>query len=402
MWSRKRLDIGWSDLLFGISRVCFPLKQAGIDQFAQGIFSNPEHILAFLSVRSGFDLLLGKLGLPKGSEVLVSAITIPDMIRIIEHHGLVPVPVDLDPRQMAPNMENWRRAVTPATRAILAAHLFGGRILLEPILELAGQKKLLVIEDCAQAYAGPGYQGHSGADASMFSFGTIKSGTALGGALLRVRDPELLARMRAAQAGYEKQNRWLYGKRLLKYAILKTLSSRPISAFFVRMCMSMDFDYDRWVNRAARGFPGEGFFEQIRQQPCTPLLAVLKRRLKRFNSHRLERHVKKGHDLAELLGENVFCPGAANRPHTYWVFPVLVNEPEGLIEHLARAGFDATQGQSLCVVPPPADRPEQKARTAEEILAKIVFLPFYPELPPREATRMAEEMLKVAGRKWAS
>jgi perosamine synthetase len=402
MWSRKRLDIGWPDLLFGISRVCFPLKQAGIDEFAQGIFSNPEHILACLSVRSGFDLLLGTLGLPKGSEVLVSAITIPDMIRIIEHHGLVPVPVDLDPQQMAPSMENWRRAVTPATRAILVAHLFGGRIALEPILELAGQKKLLVFEDCAQAFAGAGYQGHTETDASMFSFGTIKSSTALGGALIRVRDPELLARMRAAQAGYGKQNRWRYGKRLVKYGILKTLSSRPISAFFVRMCMSMDLDYDRWVNRTARGFPGEGFFEQIQQQPCTPLLAVLKRRLKRFNSRRLERHVKKGQDLAELLGENIFCPSAGNRPHTYWVFPVLVNEPGGLIEHLARAGFDATQGQSLCVVPPPGDRPEQKARTAEEILAKIVFLPFYPELPPPEATRMAEEVLKVAGRKWAS
>ena len=155
MWSRKRLDIGWPDLLFGISRVCFPLKQAGIDEFAQGIFSDPEHILACLSVRSGFDLLLGKLGLPKGSEVLVSAITIPDMIRIIEHHGLVPVPVDLDPQQMAPSMENWRRAVTPATRAILVAHLFGGRIAMEPILELAGQKKLLVFEDCARLSQAP-------------------------------------------------------------------------------------------------------------------------------------------------------------------------------------------------------------------------------------------------------
>ena len=401
MWSRKRLDIRWPDLLFGICRVCFPLKQAGIDGFAQGIYAEPDHILACLSVRTGFDLLLGALNLPAGSEVLVSAITIPDMIRIVEHHGLVPVPVDLDPQLVAPSIENWRRAVTPATRAILVAHLFGGRVAMEPILELAGQKKLLVIEDCAQAYAGPGYQGHPGADASMFSFGTIKSSTALGGATLRVRDPEVLAQMRAVHAGYARQSRWLYGKRLVKYAILKVLSSRQISAFFVRMWMSLDFDYDRWINRAARGFPGEGFFEQIRKQPCTPLLAVLKRRLQGFRSNRLERHVKKGRDLAALLNENVFCPGATISPHTYWVFPVLVNEPGGLIEHLAMAGFDATQGQSLCVVPPPADRPELKARMADEILAKLVFVPFYPELPPREAERMAGEVLKVAGRKWA-
>ena len=44
------------------------------------------------------------------------------------------------------------------------------------------------------------------------------------------------------------------------------------------------------------------------------------------------------------------------------------------MEHLTRAGFDATQGQSLCVVRPPADRPGQKATAAEDLLAKVVFL----------------------------
>ena len=147
--------MGWPDVLFGICRVCFPFKQAGIERFAQGIYADPEHILACLSVRSGFDLLLGALKLPRGSEVLVSAITIPDMIRIIEHHGLLPVPVDLDPQQVAPGIENWRRALTPATRAILVAHLFGGRVAMEPILDLAAQKKLLVIEDCAKLTPAP-------------------------------------------------------------------------------------------------------------------------------------------------------------------------------------------------------------------------------------------------------
>ena len=402
MWSRKRIDIGWLDILYGILHVCFPLKPARLDELVEEIWSNPEHIFACLSVRSGFDLLLTMLGLPEGSEVLVSAITIPDMVRIIEHHGLVPVPVDIDPRQMAPTMEAWQRAVTPGARVILATHLFGGQIPMEPILDLAGRHGLLVIEDCAQAFSGKGYSGHSRSDASMFSFGSIKNNTALGGAVLRIRDLELLARMRAAQTAYPQQNRRLYGKRLFKYAVLKALSSRIISAFFVRICKVIGIDYDRWVNRAARGFPGESFFAQIRQKPCAPLLAVLKRRLLRFDSHRLERHVIKGRNLARLLGKNVICPGAANAPHTYWVFPVLVNEPEQMIGHLARVGFDATQGQSLCVVPPPANRPEQKAKMAEKILANIVFLPFYPELTENEAKRMANAVLKIAGEKWSS
>ncbi|HCK72012.1 MAG TPA: aminotransferase DegT, partial [Planctomycetaceae bacterium] len=50
-----------------------------------------------LSVRTGFDLLFQALNLPAGSEVLVSALTIDGMLRVIEEHDLVAVPVDLDP-----------------------------------------------------------------------------------------------------------------------------------------------------------------------------------------------------------------------------------------------------------------------------------------------------------------
>jgi len=80
-------------------------------------------------------------------------------------------------------------------------------------------------------------------------------------------------------------------------------------------------------------------------------------------------------------------------PHTYWVFPVAVDEPRRLMAELASAGFDATQGQSLCVVPPPAGRAALKARAAQELLSRLVFLPFYPELPADESQRMAEVMV---------
>jgi len=71
-----------------------------------------------LSVRSGFDALLAALALPAGAEVLTSALTIRDMTRIIEAHGLVPVPVDLDMRRLAVRPEDLARAATPRTRAV--------------------------------------------------------------------------------------------------------------------------------------------------------------------------------------------------------------------------------------------------------------------------------------------
>ncbi|GMF56664.1 unnamed protein product [Phytophthora fragariaefolia] len=67
---------------------------------------------------TGFDLLLQTLKLPAGSEVLCSAITIPDMIYVLRYHGLVPVPVDLDPETLAVDMEALKKAVTDVRDAL--------------------------------------------------------------------------------------------------------------------------------------------------------------------------------------------------------------------------------------------------------------------------------------------
>jgi perosamine synthetase len=402
MWSRKRLDIGWSDLLYGVWRTFFPPDAAQLATCIERLWAEPERMIACLSVRSGFDLLLSAAALPPGSEVLVSAVTIPDMVWILEHHGLMPVPVDLDPQQAAPHVETWEKAVTPKTRAILAAHLFGSRMPMEPLVKFSQRHGLLLFEDCAQAFAGVGYAGHAEADASMFSFGVIKSNTALGGAVLKIRNSEILHSMRVAQTAYRRQSRLHYLKRLLKYGLLKALSSRPICGLIMRIFGILGGNYDCWVNRAARGFPGEKFFDQIRRQPSAPLLAMLERRLQRFSHERWNRRIVKGQELmlalqASALRENrLVCPGVECGSHTFWVFPVLTDEPHRLIEELARHGFDATQGQSLCVVPPPCDRGELRATAAQMMLEKIVFLPFYPEMPAHEALRMADVLLTAS------
>ena len=221
MWVRKRIDIGWSDVGAGILHSLRPFARAAAQDRVERLWSDADDALACLSVRSGFDSLLGALALPHGSEILVSAVTIPDMVRIIREHGLVPVPVDVDIGSMAPKVERMRAGVTPATRAVLVAHLCGGRFPVEPVAELASRHGLLLFEDCAQAFAGAGYRGHPAADVSMFSFGPIKTATSLGGALLRVRDRQLLRRMRSRQAAYPAQSRPYYLRRLLKYAAMK-------------------------------------------------------------------------------------------------------------------------------------------------------------------------------------
>lgn len=395
MWVRKRIDIGWPDIAMGVLDCCRPYDEAAVHRRVESHWTAAGGALACLSVRSGFDLLLAALDLPPKSEVLITALTIPDMVRIIKDHGLVPVPLDVELDTMSPQLDVLRRAITPATKAIVVAHLFGGRVPMEPVLAIARQHGLLVIEDCAQAYTGSEFRGHAEADVSMFSFGPIKTATALGGAVIRVRDQRLLQRMRALHAAYPLQSRWFCMRRLLKYAMLKALSTRPVFTVVVLSCRAVRHDYDHMLNGAVRGFPGPGFWQKIRQRPSPALLALLGRRLRKYNLRRLSRRTANGRLLVERLRSRLPCPGASAEAHSYWVFPVVADDPAEMMTALRRAGFDATQGQSMCVVPTPEGRGDMLAPTATDTLARIVFLPIYPEMPTRSVRKMARAVLCV-------
>ncbi|KAK1748929.1 hypothetical protein QTG54_000868 [Skeletonema marinoi] len=78
------------------------------------------------------------------------------------------------------------------TVAIFVVHPFGavlGKDSMAELRTMANENKLDIWEDCAQCYSGSGYTGSSFANASFFSFGPIKTATALGGGLAVLRSP---------------------------------------------------------------------------------------------------------------------------------------------------------------------------------------------------------------------
>src|SRR5207237_963513 len=142
-------------------------------------------------------------------------------------HGLCPVPADLDLERLAPNLELLEQAITPRTKAILIAHLYGNFVPLEPIVALARRYGLMLIEDAAEIYDGV-YTGHPEADVSLFSFGPLKTATALAGGVVRVRDDELFQRLQANHEQWPRQGRRDYLNRLCKYSTLRFFGNRWI------------------------------------------------------------------------------------------------------------------------------------------------------------------------------
>lgn len=401
MYARKRLDISWSDLASGMFYALFrrdarSAARAVEEWFAPAPPGEEPGAVAFLSVRSGLDLYLRLSDLPRGSEVLMSALTIPDMWKVVEQHGLVPVPVDLDTSTLAPLEERLRALCTPKTKLILVAHLFGTRIDLEACARFARERGLLLIEDSAQAFTGADYKGDPRADVSLFSFGPIKTAAALAGGVLVVRDAPMRARLRAEQARYPLQSSSAYFWRLWKYSFLKFLTLRLPYSVFARFCELRGKSLDEVIQGTVRGFKGGDFFEKIRHRPCAALLALVHRRLAASDGRRIAERTRAALELRTHLGTRCELPGGAAPLHSYWVFTLATSRPSELIERLRQAGFDATQAATLRCVPAPAGRPESEPRAAQEILSRTVYVPLYPEMPQGAIQRLARVLLEVA------
>jgi len=388
MWARKRIDIGWWDLAATLAE-CLRLGDAVRARRSLEDSWAGEQGLGCLSVRSGLDLYLAEANFPQGSEVLISAITIPDMVRIIEHHGLVAVPLDLDPSSAIPPVEQIAERVTDKAKAVLIAHLFGAVADLDEHIRVAHQHGLVFLEDCAQAFRGSGFTGHEQADLTFFSFGTIKTATALGGALIRVRDPDLCAQLRKRQAAYPLQSQRGFAMRCAKYLVLKLLSTRIGFRCLATVLRWSGKDHDRVLNAMARGFPPERLFELIRQTPCRALVNLLARRIRTFDDARPGIREARGARLVCEIDGSAECPGGEVRPHYFWIFPIAVDNPPAIQEMLFAHGFDSTQGQSMIVIDPPSGREALDPSYARRLLPRILYLPFYDSIPDRELERMA-------------
>ena len=201
-----------------------------------------------VGVGNGLDairLILLAMNIGAGDEVIVPANTFIATVLAVSYVGAVPVLVDAKETDGLIDIGKVEEKITSRTKAVIAVHLYGRTVEMEPLLELAGRYRLKVIEDAAQAH-GAAYKGKrtgSLCDAAAFSFYPGKNLGALGdGGAVATNDEELAKRVRMI-ANYGSEKKYCH--------VYKGCNSRldELQAAFLRVKLRY---LDAWNNERKR------------------------------------------------------------------------------------------------------------------------------------------------------
>lgn len=140
------------------------------EEFAGAI--GTRYAVALANGTVALELALYALDISPGDEVITTSRSFIASASCAVMRGAIPVFADVDPVSQNITAEKISAALSPRTRAIVAVHLAGWPCDMDPILELAADRGIKVIEDCAQAH-GATYKGRlvgSLGHAAAFSF----------------------------------------------------------------------------------------------------------------------------------------------------------------------------------------------------------------------------------------
>ena len=126
----------------------------------------------FASGRMGFFSLMEVLGIKRGDEVVLQSSNCAVMVNAVLRIGAKPVFVDIDLHTLGTCPNSVREAVTTRTKLIVAQHSFGIPCAIEEIKEIADEKDIFLLEDCALSFGSElnGKKLGKWGDASLFSF----------------------------------------------------------------------------------------------------------------------------------------------------------------------------------------------------------------------------------------
>ena len=147
---KPEIDAAIAGVLESAQFVLGPEVAAFEREFAA--YSGASEGIAVNTGTSALHLALLAAGVGPGDEVVTVPHTFVATVAAIKYTGARPVLVDIDPVRYTMDPARLEAAITPRTKAIIPVHLYGQPADMDPILQIARRRKLVVIGDAAQAH----------------------------------------------------------------------------------------------------------------------------------------------------------------------------------------------------------------------------------------------------------
>lgn len=310
-------------------------------------------------------LALATLNVKEGDEVIIPTFTMIATPNVVTYTGAKPVLVDAEPHTWNKDVSKLREKITKRTKAILPVHTYGHPTDMNPLLEIAEQHDLYVVEDAAEAHGAEYFGKRTGSlgDIGCFSFYANKIVTTGEGGMLVTNNEEIAERARWLEAHAFGR----HGKHFYHEAI--------------------GFNYRMSALQASLG------------------LAQLER-IDEFVSKR-RNNAKLYNSLLSKLEDKVILPPEASwAKNVYWMYSILIEESFGLprdefMEKLEQQGIETRTFFYPIHLQPvyasqfnPADCP-----VADALSRKGVNLPSGNNLTSSEIEQVCECIINLAKQK---
>lgn len=177
-----------------------PFERRFAAAFAE--FHGVPYCVPTASGSSALVVALEALGVGPGQEVLVPGLTWVACASAVTRIGAVPVLVDVDPRTLCMSAEAAKKAITPATSAIMLVHLYCMLADLDQFVQLSASTGIPLLEDCSHAHGATwsGRKVGTFGNIGVFSMQQTKVLTSGEGGATITRDPHLYDRLQQLRA----------------------------------------------------------------------------------------------------------------------------------------------------------------------------------------------------------
>ena len=305
------------------------------------------------------------------------------MVAIVQAHGLVPVPIDLDFDTLSPDIAQFKAALEDE-RSVCAvvAHVFGCIVDMAPYAELCRHKPgFLLVEDAAEAFCPELMRMPLACSVRLYSFGPIKVCTSWTGAVAVVADDELRSALRRKLSSYPLQTRRSHLLRVLKFMLLVILQHPRIFYLLVKVLKLLGLDHAAVLQPMVKSFSvNQSLLQNIRKQPCQAAAQTLALRISSLDQDMLRQSFARALQVGPKLPASCRVPGSKAQLHTYWLYPVVIEDTvlrkRVCDSFCGSTMFDVgTKPSQLCVVAAPESSAFAYPKVAHAIMSNCVFLP---------------------------